>query len=136
MKKLLDTTFLIHYLTRESRVEPYLEEHEGPDTEFLVSTITMKELAVGLHHVEDDPTIADLRSDLGWIEVLPFSTRHAFYAGQIEETLRQEGIPEDRINSLGGDILIGGVALAEGASVVTENGEDFKLMPAVEVDHY
>lgn len=136
MRKLLDTTFLVHYLTRGSRVEPYLSEHDGPETEFLTTTITMKELAVGLHHVEDDPTLADLRSDLGWVDVLPFSTRHAFHAGRIEDALDRRGVPRDRINAIGGDILVGGVALAEDATVVTENTDDFELLPDVRVESY
>lgn len=94
------------------------------------------ELAVGLHHVEDDPTVADLRSALGWLDVLPFSTRHAFHAGRIEQALDREGVPRDRRNSLGGDILVGGVALAEDATVVTENADDFELLPGVRVESY
>lgn len=136
MKKLLDTTFLIHYLTRKSRVEPYLAEHDGPETEFLTTPISMKELAVGIHQARNEPTIADLQADLGWVEVVPFSTRHAFYAGKIEEALDRQGVPQDRLNALGGDVLIGGVALAEDATVVTENTDDFELLPDVPVESY
>lgn len=136
MKKLLDTTFLIHYLTDGDRVEPFLEANDGPATEFLTTTITVKELAVGLHRVEDDPSIAQLRSDLGWIDVVPFETAHAFHAGRIEAALDERGVPRDRLNSLGADVLIGGVALAEDAVVVTENVDDFDLMPDVEAESY
>lgn len=136
MKKLLDTTFLVHYLTDGSRVEPYLEANDGPETEFLTTTITVKELAVGVHRVEDDPTVADLRTDLGWVDVLPFSTRHAFYAGEIESRLREDDVPRDRLNALGGDVLVAGAALAEDATVVTENVDDFDLLPDVPVESY
>lgn len=136
MKKLLDTTFLVHYLTREREVEPYLSEHDEPGTEFLVSTISLKELAVGLHHADAEPTIADLRSDLGWTTILPFSPAHAFHAGSIEEHLDRQGMAQDRLNSLGGDVLIGGVALAEDAAVVTRNVDDFELLPNVPVETY
>lgn len=136
MKKLLDTTFHVHFLTDESRVKPYLEAHDAPETEFLASTITMKELAVGVHHVEDDPSVADLQADFGWVTVLPFSSRHAFYAGQIENALIQRGTPQDQLNALGGDVLIGGVARAEDATVVTLNTDDFELMPDVDVEDY
>lgn len=136
MKKLLDTTFHVHFLTDETRVKPYLEAHESPETEFLTSMITMKELAVGVHHVEENPTVADLHADLGWVEILPFSMRHAFYAGEIESALMQQGVPQEQRNALGGDILIGGVALAEDATVVTQNTDDFELMPGVDVETY
>lgn len=136
MKKLLDTTFHVHFLTDEERVKPYLEAHETPETEFLSSMITMKELAVGVHHVEDDPSVADLHADFGWVNILPFSMRHAFYAGQIENALIQQGTPQEQLNALGGDILIGGVALAEDATVVTQNTDDFELMPDVDIERY
>lgn len=136
MKKLLDTTFHVHFLTDEARVKPYLEAHDTPETEFLASMITMKELAVGVHHVEDDPSVADLHADFGWVDILPFSMRHAFYAGQIENALIQQETPQEQLNALGGDILVGGVAVAENATVVTQNTDDFELMPGVDVERY
>lgn len=136
MKKLLDTTFHIHYLTNESLVKPYLEAHETPETEYLSSAITMKELAVGVHFVEDDPSVTDLHADFGWTNILPFSIRHAFYAGKIESDLREQAIPQDKLNALGGDILIGGIALAENATVVTQSTDDFELMSDVNVETY
>lgn len=36
----------------------------------------------------------------------------------------------------GGDVLIGGVALAEDAAVVTRNVDDFELLPDVPVETY
>lgn len=136
MRKLLDTTFLVHYLTRPSRVEAYLAEHDTPETTFLASAISLKELAVGLHHVEDDPGVADLTADFGWLDVLPFETRHAFHAGEIEQDFRTRGLPQEKINALGGDVLIGGTARAEGATVVTGNAQDFQLMPDVRAESY
>lgn len=127
---------MIHFLTSKTRVAPHLEAHDTPETQFLASTISMKELAVGLHVVTDKPTLADLRADLGWVDVRPFSTRHAFVAGQIEAALRDRGVPQDRLNALGGDVLVGGVARAENATVVTENEDDFELLPGVDVEPY
>lgn len=136
MKRLLDTTFHVHFLTNPSLVESYLEAHDTPETEYLSSTITMKELAVGVHHVEDDPSVAELHSDFGWTNIIPFSIPHAFYAGKIQHELEDQGLPRDKLNSLGGDILIGGIALAENATVVTQNVGDFELLPGVSVETY
>jgi predicted nucleic acid-binding protein len=96
----------------------------------------LKELAVGLHHVEDDPNLADLTVDFAWLDVLPFTVNHAFHAGYIEAYSTEQGLPREKINSLGGDILIGGVAVAEDASVVTEHVDEFHLMPDVSVEAY
>lgn len=94
------------------------------------------ELAVGLHHVEDDPTVADLTADVGWLEVVPFGPRHAFHAGEIEHDCRSRGLPQEQLNALGGEILIGGTARAEGATVVTRNTTDFQRMADVRVESY
>lgn len=136
MRKLFDTKFLVHYLTRPDRVRPYLAEYDTPATTFLGSTISLKELAVGLHHVEATPTFADLTSDFAWVDFRPFTARHAFHAGEIEKYLTDQGLQKERINTLGGDILVAGVARAEDATVVTENQADFQLMPAVHVEGY
>lgn len=136
MRKLLDTTFLIDFLSRGREVRPYLEANDGPETEFLTTSIAMKELAVGLHRVEDEPSMSELRSDFGWTDVIPFSTRHAFYTGRIGEQLDRRGVHGDRLNSLAGDVLIGGVALAEDATVVTRNVEDFEFLPEADVEAY
>lgn len=136
MKKLLDTTFHIHFLTNAAEVAPYLAAHEDTATEFITSTIVMKELAVGVHYVEDDPSLATLRADFGWVEILPFSIRHAYCGGEIEAHFHRQGMPQDERNALGGEILIGGVARAEGATVVTRNTDDFDPMPGVDVESY
>lgn len=136
MRKLFDTTFLVHFLTRPDRVEPYLETHDTAETTFLGSTISLKELAVGLHHVEAEPSFADLTADFEWLSLRPFTARHAFHAGEIQSSCHEESLPQEQINALGGDILIGGVARAEDATVVTENVTDFQLMPGVQVERY
>jgi predicted nucleic acid-binding protein len=136
MRKLIDTTFHVQFLTDESLVKPYLEAYDTPETEYLSSMVTMKELAVGVHHVEDDPSVADLHADFGWVDILPFSMRHAFYAGKIEQQFIEEGMPQEQRNALGGDVLLGGVALAEDATVVTQNTDEFELMPGVDVERY
>lgn len=136
MRRLLDTTFLVHYLTRPREVEAYLAEHDSPGTTFLTSAISLKELAVGLHAVEEDPGLADLTADVAWLDVVPFGPRHAFHAGAIEHDCRGRGIPQEQLNALGGDILIGGTARAEDATVVTRNTTDFHQMPGVHVESY
>jgi len=136
MRKLLDTTFLVHYLTRPSAVESYLSDHDTPEVTFLASTISMKELAVGLHHVEEAPGLAELTADFEWLDLRPFTERHAFHAGAIEEECRDRGLPQERLNAIGGDILIGGAARAEDATVVTRNMTDFQQMSGVAVESY
>jgi predicted nucleic acid-binding protein len=134
--KLLDTTFLAHYYRGAPRVETFLDAHESDDEDLVTTTINVEEIAVGVHTVEDDPTEAEVRSDLGWLTVLPFETSDAFAAAAIEaELLADEAVDTDRINALAGDILIAGVADRHDATVVTENVDDFEQL-GVAVEGY
>lgn len=132
--KLLDTTFLAHYYGGDARVESYLSTDR--DEDLITSTINVEEIAVGLHTVEDDPSLADLRADLGWLTVLPFEPADAFAAAEIEtDLLADDSVGQDRINALAGDVLIAGVADNRGATVVTENVDDFETL-SVPVETY
>lgn len=132
--KLLDSTFLAHHARGTETVAEYLSSHE--DEELVTSTINVKEIAVGAHTVSD-PTREELLADLGWVRILPFTSEHAYVAGEIEAGLRADpDIQQDRINSLMGDLLIAGVARAIDAPVVTRNVEDFELFDGVSVEEY
>lgn len=136
MKKLLDTTFLVHHLRGQDRVKQYLEHHDGPGTEFITSTIAMKELAVGFHRVQTNPTFADVYREFRWLDIVPFSAQHAFQAASIEASLREQGLTQAQVGAMAGDILIGAVAVGEGATVVTENLGDFEVMSNVNAESY
>jgi predicted nucleic acid-binding protein len=132
--KLLNSTFLAHYTRGADVVFEYLSEHE--DEQFVTSTINVKEIAVGAHLVED-PTYHEILTDFGWVDIRPFSTEHAYFAGEIEAQLQDDPeIRQDRINSLMGDILIAGVAVALDAPIVTRNVDDFELFDGVSVETY
>lgn len=135
--KLLDTTFLAHYYRGDSRVEAYLSAHESGESgeDLVTSTVNVEEIAVGVHTVEDDPTLEDVLADLGWLTVLPFDAEDAFAAAAIEADLIASQIDQDRINALAGDVLIAGVADRHGATVVTENVDDFRTL-GVPVESY
>jgi len=131
--KLLDTTFLIHYWAGRESVKEYLSEHE--DSEFITTVWNIKEIAVG-RCLHDELDRHEILSTFDWVTVVSFSTDHAFEAGRLEANLHaDESVNQDKINSLSGDLLIGAVAEAEGATVVTENTNDFREL-GVPVDSY
>jgi len=132
--KLLDTTFLVHYWGGLDEVAAYLEAHD--EAEFVTTTFNLKEIAVGreLQGALDRP---ESRSTFEWVEIIPFELEHAFLAGELEAELhRDDAVNGDKINALTGDVLIAAVAKAEGATVVTENVEDFALFDGVAVERY
>jgi predicted nucleic acid-binding protein len=134
-RKLLDTTFLIHYWGGRSDTEAYLDAHEE-ESEFLTTTLNVKEIAVG-RELQGAFDAEEIRSTFGWLSVVPFNTEHAFHAGQLEaEIRRRDGVNQDKINALAGDILIAAVAKDANATVVTRNDEDFALFDGVSVETY
>ncbi|WP_254546366.1 type II toxin-antitoxin system VapC family toxin [Halomarina pelagica] len=132
--KLLDSTFLVHYLRGEDAVADYLAAHE--DEELVTTSVDLKEIAVG-EHLIGDPTREELLADFRWLRIVPFDANHAYVAGKLEATLRDDpGINRDGINALAGDLLIAAVARDLGATVVTRNPADFERFEGVAVETY
>lgn len=134
-RRVLDTTFLIHYWGGEPRAERYLETHEE-ETEFLTTTLNLKEIAVG-RRLQDAFDREGILATFDWLTIVPFGIDHAFAAGELEATLRRnESLNQDRVNSLLGDLLVAAVARDLDAAVVTENVDDFERFDDVAVETY
>ena len=132
--KLLDTTFLIHYLGGYDGVKTYLESHE--DEEFITTALNIKEIAVG-RALQDELSPLEIRSTFDWVRVVPFDADASFVAGKLEAALhRDETVNQDKINALAGDLLIAAVAKQRDAPVVTQNTEDFERFDGVTVESY
>jgi hypothetical protein len=126
-RKLLDTTFLIHHWGGRESVKSYLEaQPEG--TEYVTTTINLKEIAVGRKLVDAfDPE--EIETQFEWVEVVPITTGIAWEIAEIEARLhRAEDVNRDRINSLAGDAVIAGAAVTLDATVVTDNAADFRAL--------
>lgn len=131
--KLLDTTFLIHYWAGREDARDYLERND--ESEFITTTLNIKEIAVG-RALQGELDRHEILSTFEWVDIIPFQTTHAVIAGQVEAELhRDDSVNQDRINSLTGDVLIAAVAKVAGATVVTENRDDFEFL-GVAVEAY
>lgn len=125
--KLLDTTFLIHHWGGRESVRSYLES-QSDGTEYVTTTINLKEIAVGRKLVGEFDPVA-IRSQFEWVRIVPITPDIAWEAAEIESRLhRAEETNQDRINSLAGDVIIAGAAVDLGATVVTENVEGFRAL--------
>ena len=132
--KLLDTTFLIHYWAGREGARDYLERSE--EFELTTTTLNIKEIAVG-RALQGKLDQHEILETFEWVNIIPFQTEHAFLAGQVEAELhRDESVNRDKINSLTGDVLIAAVAKETGATVVTENIDDFEFLGDVSVETY
>lgn len=134
-KKLLDTTFLIHYWGGRERAESYLEANEA-SSDFLTTTLNLQEIAIGLEFSGDlDPVTVGTVFD--WVEFVPFEPKHAYEAARLETTIRRDdSINGDKLNELTADVLIAAVGKHRNATIVTENVEDFELIDGVDVESY
>jgi len=132
--KLLDTTFLIHYWAGREGARDYLERSE--EFELTTTTLNIKEIAVG-RALQGKLDRHEILETFDWLNIIPFQTEHAFLAGQVEAELhRDEAVNQDKVNSLTGDVLIAAVAKETGATVVTENTDDFEFLGDASVETY
>lgn len=131
--KLLDTTFLIHYYADRDDATEYRNRN---DTETFVTTgVNVKEFVVGHIVAGDGPelTFHQLQQEFDWVRFEPYIAPFGFEAAAVEAQLRNRDEYEPR---LAGDILIGGAARELQAEVVTQNVDDFNLMPGVDSESY
>ena len=126
-RKLLDTTFLIHHWGGRESVRTYLES-QPESTEFLTTTINIKEIAVGRKLVDEfDPN--EISAQFEWVHVVPITTEIAWEIAEIEAQLhRADDVNRDRINALAGDAIIAGAAGELDATIVTDDVEDFRTL--------
>jgi predicted nucleic acid-binding protein len=127
--KLLDTTFLIHHWGGHSDAKAYLEAQ--PDhTEYLTTTVNLKELAVG-RKLTGEFDLLELEAQFRWVDVVPITKGTAWAAADLEAPLHAAAeTNQDKINSVAGDVLIAGAAIEHGATVVSKNVADFEALGA------
>lgn len=128
--RVVDSTFLIDYYRQPEPVEAYLSAHDGET--LIAPTIVFQEVAVGEIVARNESEEAIL-SDIGWLDIRPFSTHHAYQAAMIEADLRRRGAYDPTIKS---DVLIGGVARALSVPVITRNTDHFEPFDGVTVETY
>jgi len=132
--KLLDTTFLVDHQRGKEAVARFLEDCDDREEMLITSSVNLKEIVVGKFLVEEPtPDMNDVLADFGWLEIEPFSRKHALEAARIEAELRQSDEYEPE---LAADILIAGVARSLNSPVVTCNTDGFETFDGVPVKEY
>jgi tRNA(fMet)-specific endonuclease VapC len=110
--RVLDTSFLVDYLTEQRYALDYLEAH--PHAEYAVPSITLYELYAGVLR-SDAPgeTIATVAGALEWAEPVPFDEETAREAAAVRAELLDRGEPIPAP-----DTLIAGVARSLGGELI------------------
>ena len=127
---LLDTDVCIYALKRRSaKLAEALKEHDG---RIGISDITLFELHYGAALYEKPSTrIEVIESFAARVSVLPFESRAAMHAGQIRAALRLKG------QTIGAyDVLIAGLARANGYSLVTNNVREFSRVEGLRLEKW
>jgi tRNA(fMet)-specific endonuclease VapC len=127
--KVVDSTFLIDYYRKRAVIKQYLANNEET---IVASTVTFAELAVG-EILARDESKEEILSDLGWLDIRPFTVEHAYEAAWIEAALRDCGDYEEQLTN---DIQIAGAARALDVPVVTRNTDHFERFDGVDIESY
>ena len=128
---LLDTDICVYYLrgTRPILSSRLTGTSEG---ELGVTAITAGELLFGGMHSSHPPTDLERTERLlGWLRIAPFTLVAAHHYAVIREYLTQRGM------IIGpNDLLIAATALAENATLVTNNVREFSRVPGLSVENW
>ena len=113
----LDTSFLIDYLRGVEATYDLTDE----ENEVAITTITYHEIMVGLKRKRSKKEEKFFRRLFSEVKILPFDTKAAEESSSIAARLMAIG---KEINAL--DILIAGIAIANGADRIITRDTDFK----------
>ena len=125
----LDTNAIIHALKGKGRVRERLLAHSP--SELAVPAVVAYELEKGSLGSANPARRRDLRKLLEHIIILPLDAKAGARAAQVAFDLEKAGF---RIGPL--DTLIAGIALANGATLVTHNTEEFSRVPGLGLEDW
>ncbi len=127
---LLDTDICIHALKRKSAsLAARFTENDG---RMAISDVTLFELAYGAEKYDQpQQRMAIIEAFAARLELLPFNSRAAFHAGQIRATLERKG---QMIGAY--DVMIAGIARAQGLILVTNNLREFERVEGLRVERW
>lgn len=125
---ILDTTFLIDLLNRESVADEKLDELIEATTPVSVSTLTVFEVGVGLRESEREQFEAVIEP----VTIAPLGLAESWRAVHIQRTLRDAG---QEIGIM--DALIAGTAAERtDSTVLTRNVDEFERVDVIDVETY
>ena len=127
---MLDTNICIYIINQKPlSFLPKLEKIDQRHT-LAISSIVLAELQYGVSHsVHKIQNQINLDAFLTKVEILPYCEKAAFFYGEIRSTLQKQG---QLIGS--NDLLIVSHAVAEEATLITNNASEFKRVKALKLE--
>ena len=128
---LLDTCMCIDFMRNKSKEAYSFMIQRGPDSVKL-SSIVVAELEYGVEHsVDREKNRRILEAFLEAFEIVPFDGECASTYGMLREYLGRQG------RLIGpNDLLIAATALANKAVLVTNNVDEFKRVPLLQIESW
>jgi len=130
MAWLLDTNILIAITKANPAVRLYLQRHA--DHEILLSSVVLAEIEHGIAKSTKREYNRRIFEEISkTFKIIPFSVQAARHYGELRTYLEKRGIP---IGS--NDTFIAAEALAQGATLVTDNVREFSRVPGLLVENW
>lgn len=129
MNYMLDTDVCI-YLMEQGNLSIFAKFDElENNTDFYISTMVLSELQYGISKsLKKDFNQSKLYSFLQRVKIIPYNEKCAAYYGEIRTKLKKQG------SSVGNnDIHIAAHAIAENATLITNNTREFKRIDNLKV---
>jgi tRNA(fMet)-specific endonuclease VapC len=124
---LLDTNVIIHFLKGDQAIAAHLKR--VPRHELGLPAIVVYELEYGsLRSAMPTQRRRSMQAGFGAIQHVPFDSEAAFAAARIRLELEARGVS---IGPL--DLLIAGTAVSRGATLATNNIQEFSRIPGLHV---
>lgn len=125
---LLDTDIVSFFLRGHPQVVAQVQSYLSHFDALSFSILTHYEILSGLMHRDAQRQMSVFLAFAKECEILPLTERSVTISSELYGSLRRLGTPVDDI-----DLLIAGVALAEGLALVTHNSSHFERIPTLEV---
>jgi len=128
---LVDTDLLSLFLRGDRQVVASFERYLAEHSRINLSIITYYEILSGLRHRDAKRQLGDFLDLASESNILHLTERSCDISASLYARLRKEGRPIDDI-----DILIAGVAIANGLTVATRNTRHFGAIAGLEVEDW
>lgn len=134
MRYMLDTNICIFLLGKKKRLYfDKLEELQAKGGhKIAVSTIVLAEMQYGVSNSQrKEQNQSDLNILLSKLEILPYSSDCAYFYGKIRASLKKAGCVIG-----GNDLLIASHAIAENATLITNNLGEFQRVEGLALEYW
>ncbi|MHB8545028.1 MAG: PIN domain-containing protein [Leptospirales bacterium] len=128
---LVDTDILSRFFRNDPKVVEQMTTYVGEHGVVSLSIITYYEVLSGLLHRDAGRQLNAFLAFSSLHRVLPLTQTAADHAARLYALTRKEGTPIDDI-----DLLIAGIALANGMAIATHNTAHFGKLPGVIVQDW